>query len=103
LLIASSITAVAAEDGHLHEGDLQPWRIGAEIFPNSQLFEVDFGDLGGGAFATDDPGIDVNIEKGAFQSGNWLQFQPLEQLQFWDGDAAVMLDAINKDEIIVFL
>lgn len=86
LLIASSITAVAAEDGHLHEGDLQPWRIGAEIFPNSQLFEVDFGDLGGGAFATDDPGIDVNIEKGAFQSGNWLQFQPLEQLQFWDGD-----------------
>jgi hypothetical protein len=33
-----------------------------------------------------DPGIDVNIEKGAFQSGNWLHFQPLEQLQFWDGD-----------------
>lgn len=86
LLIAFSFTAIADEDSHLHEGDLQPWRIGAEIFLNSQLFEVDFGDLGGGAFATDDPGIDVNVDKGAFQPGNWLQFEPLGQLQFWDGD-----------------
>lgn len=85
LLLASSYTAVA-EEGHLHESDLQPWRMGAEIFLNSQLFEVDFGDLGGGEFATDDPGIDVNVEKGAFQPGNWLQFQNQGPLMFWDGD-----------------
>lgn len=85
LLVAFSFP-VFAEDGHLHAGDLQPWRQGAEIFLNSQLFEVDLGDLGGGTFATDDPGIDVNIAKGAFNPGNWLQFQPVVPLQFWDGD-----------------
>ncbi|OQK16802.1 hypothetical protein AU255_02535 [Methyloprofundus sedimenti] len=86
LLLASSFTALAEEEAHLHAGDLQPWRIGAEINLNSQLFEVDFGDLGGGAFATDEPGVDVNVEKGAFQPGNWLQFQLQGQLLFWDGD-----------------
>lgn len=85
LLIASSFS-VMAEDSHLHTGDLQPWRIGAEIFLNSEVFEVDFGDLGGGAYATDNPGIDANIEKGAFQPGNWLQLKALATLQFWDGD-----------------
>jgi len=85
LLVAFSFPAFAADD-HLHAGDLQPWRQGAEIFLNSQLFEVDLGDLGGGPFATDDPGIDVNIEKGAFNPGNWLQFQAVAPLQFWDGD-----------------
>ncbi len=86
LLIASSFNVLAEEDSHLHDSDIQPWRIGAEILLNSQLFEVDFGDLGGGAFATDDPGIDVNVDKGAFVPGNWLQFEPQGQLQFWDGD-----------------
>ncbi|WP_428354219.1 hypothetical protein [Methyloprofundus sp.] len=85
LLVAFSFPAFAADD-HLHAGDLQPWRQGAEIFLNSQLFEVDLGDLGGGPFATDDPGIDVNIEKGAFNPDNWLQFQAVAPLQFWDGD-----------------
>ncbi len=85
LLIASSFQ-VFAEEGHLHETDIQPYRMGAEILLNSQLFEADLGDLGGGAFATDDPGIDVNIEKGAFTPGNWLQFKPVAPLQFWDGD-----------------
>jgi len=70
---------------HLHQGDIQPWRTGAEIFVNSDLFETDFGDIGGGPFVTDDPGIDVNIQQGTFTPGNWLRFQPVGQLLFWDG------------------
>lgn len=73
------------EDMHLHESDIQPWRIGAEIFVNSNLFETDFGDIGGGLYVTDKPGIDVNVEKGAFTPGNWLRFQPVGQLLFWNG------------------
>ena len=69
----------------LHAGDMQPWRIGAEIFVNSTLFEADFGDPSGGSFATDEPGIDVDIEKGAFTPGNWLRFQPVGQLLYWNG------------------
>ncbi len=82
-------TAIAAEDDDhdhgLHTEDIQPWRIGAEIFVNNALFETDFGDLGGGPFVTDDPGVDVNIQKGTFTPGNWLRFQPVGQLLYWDG------------------
>ncbi len=85
-------TAIAAEGGDhdhdqgLHAEDIQPWRIGAEIFVNGTLFTTDFGDLGGGPFATDDPGIEVNIQKGAFTPGNWLRLQPVGQLLYWDGE-----------------
>ncbi|MDR4651089.1 MAG: hypothetical protein MRJ52_01625 [Nitrosomonas sp.] len=76
----------AGEDNHeLHSEDIQPWRIGAEIFVNSTLFEADFGDLGGGLFATDDPGVDVNVQQGAFTPGNWLRFRPVGQLLYWNG------------------
>lgn len=80
-------TAIAAEDDDhgLHAEDIQPWRIGAEIFVNSTLFEADFGDLSGGLYATDDPGIDVNVQQGAFTPGNWLRFQPVGQLLYWNG------------------
>jgi len=79
-------TANAQEAGQdLHEGDIQPWRVGAEIFVNSALFEADFGDLGGGPFVTDEPGVDVNIQTGTFTPGNWLRYQPVGQLLFWDG------------------
>jgi len=78
-----SISAIA--QAHSHEGDIQPWKIGAEIFVNSNLFEPDFGDIGGGLYTTDEPGFDVNIVKGAFTPGNWLRFQPVGQLLFWNG------------------
>lgn len=84
ILISFSVVA-ANDDQDQHEGDIQPWRIGAEIFMNSQLFEADFGDLPGGAFNTEDPGVDVNVAKGSFTPGNWLRFQPVGQLQFWNG------------------
>jgi hypothetical protein len=70
---------------HLHEGDIQPWRIGAEIFVNSNLFETDFSDPRGGPFVTGSPGVDVNVAKGAFTPGNWLRFQPVGQLLYWNG------------------
>lgn len=76
---------VIAADEHLHEVDIQPWRIGAEIFVNSTLFEADFGDLNGGPYETDDPGVEVNITKGAFTPGNWLRFQPIGKLLYWNG------------------
>lgn len=83
LLSLFLMSAIAEE--HLHEGDIQPWKIGAEIFINSNLFEPDFGDIGGGLYTTDEPGFDVNIAKGAFTPGNWLRFQPVGQLLFWNG------------------
>jgi hypothetical protein len=85
VLISTAIAAEVDDDNELHAGDIQPWRIGAEIFVNSTLFETDFGDLGGGPFATDDPGVDVNVQQGAFTPGNWLRFQPVGQLLYWNG------------------
>lgn len=70
---------------HLHKNDIHPWRIGAEIFVNRDLFETDFGDLRGGPYVTDNPGVDVNVARGAFTPGNWLRFQPVGRLQFWNG------------------
>ena len=78
-----SMSAIA--QAHVHEGDIQPWKIGAEIFLNSNLFKPDFGDISGGLYTTDEPGFDVNIAKGAFTPGNWLRFQPVGQLLFWNG------------------
>jgi len=74
------------DENHLHENDIQPWRIGAEIFVNSNLFATDFGGLRGGPYATNNPGVDVNVAKGAFTPGNWLRFQPVGRLLFWDGN-----------------
>lgn len=78
------LPAIAAE-GDEHAGDIQTWRIGAEIFVSAPLVESDFGDLGGGAFATDEPGFNVNIAQGTFTPGNWLRFKPVGQLLYWDG------------------
>ena len=83
LVFSFFYSSAIAQD--LHEGDIQSWKIGAEIFVNSDLFEPDFGDIGGGLYTTDEPGFDVNIAKGAFTPGNWLRFQPVGQLQFWNG------------------
>lgn len=87
ILLLSIANVVAAEDDNhdLHATDIQPWRVGAEIFVNSTLFETDFGDLGGGPFVTDEPGIDVNIQEGAFTPANWLRFQAVGQLLYWNG------------------
>lgn len=83
-----SNTYVVADDGEgheLHASDIQPWRAGTHIEVNSHVFEADFGDLGGGPFETDDPGIDVDIEKGSFTPGNWLRFQQVGTLHYWNG------------------
>ncbi len=106
-LVLSFSTANAQEASQdLHTGDIQPWRVGAEIFVNSTLFETDFGDLSGGPFATDEPGVDVNIQEGAFTPSNWLRFQPVGQLMYWDGtrwsevvpngERIEMIDALNN-------
>ena len=85
-----STISVVAKAQELHADDLQPWRIGAEIFVNSNFFEADFGDLPGGMFLTDEPGIDVNVEKGTFTPGNWLRLQPVGQLHYWNGSEWVL-------------
>ncbi len=89
LILLFSITHVLSEeDNHeegLHTSDINPWRVGAEIFTEQTLFETDLGDLGGGSFVTDDPGIDVNVQEGGFTPGNWVRYQPVGQLLFWDG------------------
>lgn len=78
-------SASAAE--HQHEGDVQPWKVGSQVYTNGELFEADFGDLPGGLFRTDDPGFDVDTALGAFGAGNWLRFQGLGSLSFWDGSS----------------
>lgn len=85
LMLVFSLFCSSSVAQDLHGGDIQPWKIGAEIFLNSDLFEPDFGDIGGGLYTTDEPGFNVNIAKGAFTPGNWLRFQPVGQLQFWNG------------------
>lgn len=84
-LLVSSAFAANTDDQDQHESDIQPWRNGAEILLNRQLFEADFGDLPGGSFNTENPGVDVNVAKGSFTSGNWIRLQPVGQLQFWNG------------------
>ena len=99
VLVIFLATANAQEVGReLHASDINPWRVGAEIFTESALYETDFGDLGGGPFATDDPGVDVNIQAGAFTPGNWLRYQPVGQLLFWDG--AQWTDGVPNGERI---
>lgn len=105
-LTAASSVAADGDDHSAHGGDIQPWRAGAEIFTNSALFETDFGDLSGGAFATDDPGIAVKIENGGFTPGNWLRFRAVGQLMYWngmqwnaavpDGEKIEITDALNR-------
>lgn len=85
MMLVFSLFCSSSVAQHLHADDIQPWKIGAEIFLNSDLFEPDFGDIGGGLYTTDEPGFNVNIAKGAFTPGNWLRFQPVGQLQFWNG------------------
>lgn len=97
-LLLASTAAAEGDNRDLHSGDIQPWRVGAEIFVNSTLFETDFGDLSGGSFATDEPGIDVNIAEGTFTPGNWLRFQPVGQLLFWNG--AEWIDSAPNGERI---
>lgn len=97
-LISFSAAHAQQADQDLHETDIQPWRVGAEIFSENTLFEADFGDLSGGPFVTDDPGIDVNVQQGGFTPGNWLRYQPVGQLLFWDGTQ--WTDAVPNGERI---
>ncbi|MDO9160929.1 MAG: hypothetical protein Q8N35_08275 [Methylococcaceae bacterium] len=84
LALSVSFSAAMAEE-HLHATDIQPWKADGQVFINSNLFETDFGDLTGGDYLTDEPGFVVDISQGAFTPGNWLQFQGLGTLKFWDG------------------
>lgn len=97
-LIAPLSAYSAGDDEHLpenevvigqHAGDVQPWKIGTQLFINAKLFEGDFGDLPGGVYGTDDPGFDVDISKGGLTPGNWLRFRQQGQLQFWNGQTWV--------------
>lgn len=76
--------ALANAEG-LHEGDVNPWKVGSEIFVNATVFETDLGDLSGGPFRTSSPGFDVDIARGPFGAGNWLRYEALGALQFWNG------------------
>lgn len=81
----AAFSVQAAEEQHA--GDVQPWKTGSTLNLNKYVFEADFGDLGGGLFATDDPGYDVDIAKGPLTVGNWLRFQPVGTLKYWNGSA----------------
>lgn len=83
MMLAASLTPVHAEDQHA--GDVQPFVSNGAIQLNATLFEADFSDLPGGAFGTDDPGYDANTALGAFTAGNWLQFEGMGVLKFWNG------------------
>lgn len=81
--LVSQMSTANAEG--LHEGDVNPWKVGTEIYLNANVFEADFGDLSGGPFRTSSPGFDVDIAQGPFGAGNWLRYEALGALQFWNG------------------
>jgi hypothetical protein len=85
LLLAFFNSTAWAVAGHQHDGDIQPWLAQGKVQLNSTLFETDFGDLSGGAYKTDDPGYDVDTAQGAFSAGNWLRYEGIGTLRFWDG------------------
>lgn len=85
LLLGLSLNLSSAFAADQHAGDIQPWLENGQIQLNANLFEADFGDLSGGLYRTDDPGFDANTTLGAFGAGNWLWFQGLNSLKFWDG------------------
>jgi hypothetical protein len=45
-VLVSQIATANAEG--LHEGDVNPWKVGNEIFVNATVFEANLGDLSGG-------------------------------------------------------
>ncbi|MCQ8130838.1 hypothetical protein [Methylomonas rivi] len=85
LVLGMSLNLSVAAAAEQHAGDIQPWKVGNDIYVNASFFEADFGDLPGGLFNTDDPGYDTDTAQGAFGAGNWLRFAGLGTLQFWDG------------------
>jgi len=87
MILGLSINLSAPLAAEQHDGDIQPWKQGGQIELNGTLFEADFGDLSGGAYRTDDPGYDADTALGAFGAGNWLWFEGIGSLQFWDGSA----------------
>lgn len=82
-----SVAMAVVAEPHQHAGDIQPWKSNGQAYTNGNLFEADFGDLSGGLYKTDDPGIDADTSQGAFGAGNWLQLQVLGTLQFWNGSS----------------
>ncbi|MEQ1638022.1 MAG: hypothetical protein ABL903_15165 [Methylococcales bacterium] len=86
LSVALAVFSVQAAEEQ-HAGDVQPWKMGTTLNLNQYVFEADFGDLAGGLFATDDPGYDVDTAQGPLTVGNWLRFQPVGTLKYWNGSA----------------
>lgn len=85
-----------AEEVHVHAGDILPLLDGTTIViddlggsipvdfdTGALIYEADFGDLPGGAFATDDPGYDH--EAGQFAPGTLMALMAVDTLKFWDG------------------
>jgi hypothetical protein len=85
LALSFALPAISAAEQHL--GDIQPWLENGKVMLNGTLFEGDFGDLSGGVYGTDDPGYDADSAKGAFGTGNWLWFEGLGSLKYWNGSA----------------
>lgn len=88
LLVSTAFNPVFAAEEQ-HGGDVQPYKAVTQIMTNGGVFEGDFGDLPAGLFATDDPGFDVDTTKGALAVGNWLRYQAVGHLKFWNGSAWV--------------
>jgi hypothetical protein len=86
VLAAALVSQMATANAEgLHEGDVNPWKVGAEIYLNATVFEADFGDFSGGPFRTSNPGFDVDTAQGPFGVGNVLRYEALGALQFWNG------------------
>lgn len=68
-----------------HAGDVQPHGRPGSIGLNDSHFVADFGDLPGGPFRTTNPGFDVDVDLGPLGPGNWLRYEVLGTLRFWNG------------------
>ncbi len=85
LLAGASFFTAAAP----HAGDVQSHGRDGSIGLNDTLFVGDFGDLPGGLFRSTNPGFDVDVDLGPLGAGNWLRYEALGALGFWNGVAWV--------------
>lgn len=94
VVLAALVSGTASAQVHEHEGDILPTVVGGQLategdrpidaLTGAKIYEGDFGDLGGGPRATDDPGYDH--QDGLLLPGSLLGIRGMGVLEYWDGN-----------------
>lgn len=91
-LLAASTLLPGVAMAQLHDGDIEISVVGSRLTLSGNdawhadglaVFEGNLGDLGGGPYATDDPGYDSEV--GTFSVGAIINYAALGSLGYWNG------------------